>query len=357
MSTKRVYNFNPGPAALPLEVLEKFKKEFMNFGGKSIFEISHRSKEFASILDETRHLLRELMNIPSNYQVLFLQGGATLQFAMVPLNLMDKTADYIVTGEWSKRALADAEIVGEPNVIFTSADSNFNRVPHLGEIRINPSASYVHITSNNTIFGTQYHNFPHMGDTPLVADMSSDILSRPLDISHFGLLYAGAQKNAGPAGVTIVIIREDLANQSFRRLPAYLKYHSHLEKGSLYNTPPVGGIYIMQLVLHWLKENGGLPHMDKVNRQKAELLYESIDTLDFYQGTAEKECRSLMNVTFTLPSAELTEKFINQAQEKNIFGIKGHRSVGGIRASIYNAVSLEAVETLVSFMEKFRRKQ
>jgi len=326
----------------------------MNFDGMSIFEISHRSKEFSSILKQTSQLFKELLSIPDNFHILFMQGGAALQFSMVPLNLMDKTADYIITGNWSKQALADAKIVGEPNVIYTSEKTKFDHVPRQEQIKLNPDSSYVHLTSNNTIYGTQYQQFPETQTLPLIADMSSDILSKPIDVSKFGLIYAGAQKNMGPAGATVVIIRDDLVKKSFRNLPGYLKYKNHVEKESLYNTPPVSTIYLILLNLEWLQKNGGLKNMAKINEQKAKLLYTVIDETDFYQGTAKKESRSLMNVTFTLPSAELTEQFIATAKEHNIVGLKGHRSVGGIRASIYNAVTLEAVEALTKFMRKFR---
>ncbi len=354
MSTKRVYNFNPGPAALPLEVLEQYKNSFLNFNGMSVLEISHRSPEFSAILNDTRQALKDLLSIPDNYHILFMQGGAALQFSMVPLNLMDKTADYIITGNWSKRALADARIVGEPNIIYSSEKTNFDHVPPEEQIKPNSDSSYLHITSNNTIYGTQYQYIPKTKHTPLIADMSSDILSKPIDISKFGLIYAGAQKNIGPAGSTIVIIRDDLAKASYRNLPGYLQYKNHVEKENLYNTPPVGAIYLILLNLKWLQKNGGLKHISHINKQKATLLYKAIDETSFYQGTAHKESRSLMNVTFTLPSAELTDQFISQAKDNNIVGIKGHRSVGGIRASIYNAVSLEAVENLVKFMQKFK---
>ncbi|MFH1873796.1 MAG: 3-phosphoserine/phosphohydroxythreonine transaminase [Pseudomonadota bacterium] len=354
MSTKRVYNFHPGPAAMPLEVLEKFKNSFMDFEGMSIFEISHRSQKFISILNETRKLFKDLLNIPDNYYILFLQGGAALQFSMVPLNLMDKTADYIVTGNWSKQALADANIVGEPNVAFSSEKTNFDHVPFPDQIKLSLDSSYVHLTSNNTIYGTQYQHFPETQTLPLIADMSSDILSKPIDVSKFGLIYAGAQKNVGPAGATIVIIRDDLVKTSYRNLPGYLRYDNHVKNESLYNTPPVGAIYLILLNLEWLQKNGGLKNMAKINEQKAKMLYAVIDETDFYQGTAQKESRSFMNVTFTLPSTELTEEFIAKAKEHNIVGLKGHRSVGGIRASIYNAVTLEAVEALTKFMRKFR---
>ncbi|MBN1282730.1 MAG: 3-phosphoserine/phosphohydroxythreonine transaminase [Proteobacteria bacterium] len=355
MSMKRVYNFNAGPAAMPLEVLNWMKDGFMDFGGMSILEISHRSKEFQAVIDEARALLAELMGVPETHDILLLQGGAAQQFAVVPMNLMDRTADYAITGHWSKQALKEAQIVGEPKVIFTSEGENFTRVPRASEIKPGPDASYVHITTNNTIFGTEYYEYPDTGKVPLVADMSSDILSRRMDISKFGLLYAGAQKNLGPAGVTVVVIRKDLLERSPRKLPVIFRYKTHSEKGSLYNTPPVFSIYTMMLYLRWVKSIGGVDEIERRNVKKAEMLYDAIDRCDLYKGTTEKASRSRMNVTYVLPSQELTDKFVAGAKEKGIVGIKGHRSVGGIRASLYNAVSEDAVQALTGFMDEFRR--
>ncbi len=355
MSIERIHNFNAGPAALPLEVLQEVRDGFMNFGGMSVLEISHRSKEFIAIMGEARSLLVELMQIPSNYKVLFLQGGAALQFAMVPLNLMDATADYVITGHWSKRALAEALVVGNARAIFSSEQKGFSEIPAEGQLKFSDDASYIHITTNNTIFGTQYRDIPNTGKIPLIADASSDILSCTRDVSRFGLIYAGAQKNMGPAGVTTVIIREDLLERKPRPLPDVLRYSTHAEKDSMYNTPPVFAIYIMLFVLRWIKSQGGVKEIAKANARKAALLYEAIDSSSMYKGVAAKNSRSTMNVTFTMPSDEHTKKFVAEAKEKNIVGIKGHRSVGGLRASIYNAVSLESVQALISFMKEFER--
>lgn len=355
MSTERVHNFNPGPSALPLPALKAIKGNFMEFGGMSVLEISHRSGEFATIIDEARNLLTELMKIPADYDILFLQGGAAQQFAMVPLNLMDASADYAVTGSWSKRALAEAKIVGKPNVVFTSEDSGFSRVPKGDEIKLSKGTSYLHITTNNTIFGTQYQEIPETGDVPLIADASSDILSRTLDVNKFGLIYAGAQKNLGPAGVTCVIVRKDLLTRSYREIPAILRYASHADKGSLYNTPPVFAIYAVLQCLRWVKEEGGVAEMERRNAVKAALLYETIESSPFYTAVADKDSRSAMNVTFKTPSDEITERFVAEAKKEGIVGIKGHRSVGGLRASIYNAVTKESVEALASFMKEFER--
>lgn len=355
MSIERAHNFNAGPSALPLAAVEGIREGMMEFGGMSILEISHRSKEFGAIIDEASGLLAELMEIPTGYETLFLQGGAAHQFAMVPLNLMDSTADYSITGEWSKKALAEARVVGEPRVAFTSEEDGFRRVPKADEIGISENASYLHITSNNTIFGTEYHEFPKTGKIPLVADMSSDILSRKIDVGSFGLIYAGAQKNLGPAGVTAVIMRKELAERSYRDLPVILRYSTHAGKGSLYNTPPVFAIYATLHCLRWLKDQGGVDAVEKRNIEKAALLYNAIDASSLYEGVAEKDSRSRMNVTFTLASDGLTERFVSEAKEEGIVGIKGHRSVGGLRASIYNAIPMESVKALAAFMKEFER--
>ncbi|MFH1830396.1 MAG: 3-phosphoserine/phosphohydroxythreonine transaminase [Pseudomonadota bacterium] len=355
MSTERIHNFNAGPSALPLEVLEEVHDGFMNFKGMSVLEISHRSKQFVAIMDEARSLIAELMDIPSIYKILFLQGGAAQQFAMVPLNLMDRSADYVITGHWAKRALAEARVVGDARVIYSSEDQGFTRVPDKGEIKPTDGASYVHITTNNTIYGTQYKQIPDTQGVPLIADMSSDILSRHLNISQFGLIYAGAQKNMGPAGVTCVIIRDDLLAHKPRALPDVLRYSTHAEKESLYNTPPVFAIYVMMLTLRWIKKLGGVKAIEQTNAIKAAMLYEAIDASSLYKGVAEPNSRSMMNVTFTMPSEELAERFVSEAAKSNIVGIKGHRSVGGLRASIYNASPLESVQALISFMKEFER--
>ena len=282
MSTKRIYNFNPGPATLPLEAIQRIHDEFMDFEGMSVLEISHRSKTFAAILDEASTLITELMEVPKNYHILFLSGGASLQFAMVPMNLMDKSADYAITGSWSKKALAEAKHFGEPKIVFSSEETNFNRVPSPKDIKLNDDASYLHITSNNTIFGTQYHSFPETENISLVADMSSDILSHKIDVSKFGLIYAGAQKNLGPAGVTLVIIREDLVNRSYRDIPAMLKYKTHVESKSLFNTPPVFAVYAMTHVLKWFKKQGGISEIENINQRKAHKIYEVLDNSSFF---------------------------------------------------------------------------
>jgi phosphoserine aminotransferase len=357
MSTKRIYNFNAGPAVMPLEVLQEIREGFMDFGGMSVFEISHRAKKFGAILEEAQNLVTELMGVPGNYRILFLQGGASLQFAMVPMNLMEKTADYALTGSWSKKAFAEAKVFGTPRVAFSSEETKFSRTPAASEIDRGKDASYLHITSNNTIYGSQYHTFPETGNVPLVADMSSDILSRAIDVSRFGLVYAGAQKNLGPAGVTLVVIREDLAGRSYRQLPAMLRYSTHVENNSLYNTPPVFAIYAMVLVLKWLKRQGGVAKIEQTNRQKASLIYDVLDRSTFYKSHVDKQSRSFMNVVFTLPSDDLTSRFLAKAEENNMAGLKGHRSVGGIRASIYNAFPVEGVEALAQLMREFERTQ
>lgn len=359
MSEGRVYNFNPGPAALPLEVLKEIQKDLLNYKGEgiSILEMSHRSKTFDGIIKDAERLMKEVMGIPDGYKVLFFQGGATLQFAAVPLNLIAEGgfADYVNTGSWSKKAIAEAKKLGKQvNVIASSEDENFSYIPQ--NFKVTPGAAYLHITSNNTIAGTQFQEFPDTGDVPLVCDMSSDINCRKLDVSKFALIYAGAQKNMGPSGVTIVIIREDLLEKSPDNIPTMTSYKIIGGKDSLYNTPPTFGIYVVKLVLEWMIRQGGLEGLEKVNRQKAKILYDAIDRTEFYRGTVRPDSRSMMNVTFRLPSEELEAKFVAEALQAGMLGLKGHRSVGGIRASIYNAVPLEAVEKLVAFMEEFEKK-
>ncbi len=352
----RIHNFNAGPSILPLEALNEVREEMMNFGGMSVLEISHRSKEFDAILEETKSLVAELMKVPAGYRILFLTGGASTQFAMVPMNLMDKAADYSITGYWSKKAVAEAKLVGEVRTAFTSESEKFSRCPKADEIKLSDGASYLHITTNNTIYGTEYHEFPNSGNTPLVADMSSDIMSRELDVSKFGVIYAGAQKNIGPAGVTLVLIREDLAARSYRPLPTMLKYTTHVENNSLFNTPPVFAIYVTRSVLRWIKRSGGIAAIEKANRKKAALIYDAIDRSNLYKGTAAKDSRSLMNITFTLPSDELTEKFIAESKSKGMVGLKGHRALGGVRASTYNALPIESAMALAEFMAEFEKK-
>ena len=354
----RVYNFNAGPAALPVSVLKEVREDLLSYKGEglSVMEMSHRSKTFDKIIKEAEQLTKEIFSIPQNYKVIYMQGGASLQFAAVPLNLLaeNQSADYINTGSWSTKAIEEVQKLGKKcRVIASSEDKNFNYIPRSYEI--SPDAAYLHITSNNTIFGTQWQKFPESGKIPLISDMSSDIGCRPLDISKFGLIYAGAQKNMGPSGVTIIIIREDLLAKSPANIPTLTSYKIIGGKESLYNTPPTFGIYINKLVLEWIKQSGGLSKIEKINRDKAELLYDVIDASDFYRGTVEKESRSIMNVTFRLPSEELEKLFIEKVSAEGMIGLKGHRSVGGIRASIYNAVSLEAVRALTDFMQEFER--
>lgn len=357
MSTERVFNFSAGPAILPFEVLVEIRDNFMNFDGISVLEISHRSKAFVEIIDESRDLISELLDLPKGYQVLFLQGGARQQFAMVPLNLLDKSADYAITGYWSLAARDEAETVGNVRVAFSSEAGGFSRVPSAYEVGIGDDADYLHITTNNTIYGTQYREFPDTRGVPLVADMSSDFLSRKIDISRFGLVYAGAQKNAGPAGVTIVIIRDDLLGKNYRRIPSIFRYSSHAEKNSLYNTPPVFAIYALRFVMRWLKKNKGVEAIEGVNREKAAIVYDVLDSSDFYRSPVEKDSRSMMNVTFALPTEDLTARFIEGAKRRRLVGLKGHRLIGGVRASMYNAFPVEGAVALAEFMREFERRE
>jgi len=355
----RIYNFNAGPAALPLAVLEDVQKDLLSYKGEglSVMEMSHRSKTFDSIIKDVESTMKRIMNIPNGYKVLFMQGGASLQFAAVPLNLLPagKSADYINTGAWSKKAIAEAKkLERSANVIASSEDKNFNYIPK--EFSINPDAEYLHITSNNTIFGTQWNNFPDSGSVPMICDMSSDINCRKIDVSKFGLIYAGAQKNMGPSGVTVLIIREDLMEKSPDNIPSLTSYKIIGGKDSLYNTPPTFGIYLIKLVAEWIENQGGLNELEKINRKKAGLIYNKLASTDFYKATVEKDSQSIMNVTFRAPSEELEKKFIAESLEAGMIGLKGHRSVGGCRASIYNAVPMEAVEALVSFMDEFEKK-
>ncbi|MGC8785198.1 MAG: 3-phosphoserine/phosphohydroxythreonine transaminase [Armatimonadota bacterium] len=359
----RVFNFSPGPATLPLPVLQEVQQNLLALPGvgASILEISHRSKTFEQIIAQAEENIRRLLNLSEEYHVLFLQGGASLQFSQVPMSFLrgsGRSADYIVTGSWAKRALAEAQREGDVRVVWDGKGDNYSRVPQPGEVQIDPRAVYVHFTSNETIQGIQFATEPETGDVPLVCDASSDFLSRPIDVTRYGLIYAGAQKNVGPAGVTIVIIRQDLLEQVPDNLPTMLNYKVHAEHRSLYNTPPVFAVYIVMLVTRWLLENiGGLERMHAINRQKAQMLYDAIDRSEgFYRGHAQADSRSLMNVTWRLPSEELEAEFVKQAKEAGLHELKGHRSVGGIRASIYNAMPIEGVRTLVEFMEHFRQK-
>jgi phosphoserine aminotransferase len=358
--TERIFNFSAGPAVLPVPVLEEAQRDLLSLPGvgMSVMEISHRSKTFDEIIAGAESGLRELLNIPSNYHILFLQGGASLQFSMVPMNFLpaDGSADYILTGSWGKKALKEAKKVGAVNVAATMADGGFTRVPSREEISLSPHAAYVHITSNETIEGVEWKREPEVGDVPLVADASSDILSRAIDVSKYGIIYAGAQKNMGPSGLTVVILREDLLQRAPENLPTMLDYRTHVENKSLYNTPNTWGIYIFRLVCNWLKDKGGLAAMERENEEKAQLIYDAIDVTDFYRGHADADCRSIMNVTFRLPDQELEKKFVTEATAQGLDGLKGHRSVGGIRASIYNAFPRAGVEALVSFMKEFERR-
>jgi len=359
--TKRIFNFSAGPATLPLDVLQHAQTELLNFNdtGMSILEISHRSKAYEAVNAEAEANMKELLGLGDNYRVLFLQGGASLQFAMIPMNFLAPgcTADYILSGSWSEKALKEAKLFGETHVAATTAEENYKRIPSLAEIKLSDNPVYVHITSNNTIFGTQWADFPSFGDIPLMADMSSDMLCRPFDASKFALIYAGAQKNLGPSGVTVVIIRKDLLENNPKTLPTMLRYETHAKNDSLYNTPPSFGVYMVNLVLRWIKANGGLAGMEKRNIAKAQLIYDAIDQSGgFYRGHAEKGSRSLMNVTFRLPSEELEKAFVAEATKAGLDGLKGHRSVGGLRASIYNAMPQEGCQALRDFMLDFQRK-
>ena len=353
---ERVYNFSAGPSMLPLEVLEKAANEMTNCNGTgmSVMEMSHRSKAYQAIIDEAESLMRSLMNIPDDYYVLFLQGGASSQFSMIPLNLM-KTgkADYVVTGQWAKKAYEEGCRYGDAYMVASSKDKTFSYIPKLDKSMFREDADYVHITLNNTIYGTKYNNIPDTGNVPLIADISSCILSEELDVSKFAMLYAGAQKNIGPAGLTVVIIRKDLVGNAMENTPVMFNYQIHADNGSMYNTPPTYSIYICKLVLEWIKNMGGIKEIEKINVEKANILYNYLDSSDFFKGTVAKEDRSLMNVPFLSPSDELNKKFIAEASEAGFVNLAGHRSVGGMRASIYNAMPVEGVKALVEFMKKF----
>ncbi len=356
----RVYNFSAGPSMLPEEVLKTAADEMLEYGktGQSVMEMSHRSKEYDEIIKTAEKDLRELMNIPDDYEVLFLQGGASTQFAMVPLNLMNKNhkADYIITGQWANKAYKEAARYGEARIVASSKDKTFSYIPKVKAEDFDKDADYVHICFNNTIYGTKYNYIPDTGDVPLVADISSCILSEPIDVKKFGVLYAGAQKNVAPAGVTIVIIRKDLIGNAMDITPTMLNYATHAESASLFNTPPCYNIYIAGLVFKWLKKLGGLEVMKKRNEEKAKILYDFLDSSKLFKGTVVKEDRSLMNVPFVTGSEELDAKFIAAAKENGFVNIKGHRTVGGMRASIYNAMPKEGVEKLVAFMKKFEEE-
>ena len=355
----RVYNFSAGPSMLPQAVLEKAASEMLDYqgSGQSVMEMSHRSKTYQAIIDEAEALLREVLNIPDNYKVLFLQGGGSTQFAMIPLNLKKKgKADYVITGQWAKKAAAEAKKFLDVNVVASSADTTFTYIPKLDPATFSKDADYFYICLNNTIYGTHYspEQLPDTGDIPLVTDASSCILSEPMDVSKFGLIFAGAQKNMGPAGVTVVIIRDDLIREVPETVPTMLTYKTHADNGSMYNTPPCYSIYMVKLVLEWLKNDiGGVEKMHELNKAKAAKLYDFLDNSKLFKGTVEKDSRSLMNVPFVTGDKELDAKFVAEAAKAGLVNLKGHRTVGGMRASIYNAMPMEGVDALIDFMKKF----
>jgi phosphoserine aminotransferase len=356
----RIFNFSAGPAVLPLEVLEEAQRDLVSLPGvgMSILEISHRSKTFDDVIEGCETDLRALAGIPGDYRVLFLQGGASLQFSMVPMNLLPPggSADYVLTGVWSEKAVKEAKRVGAVKIAGSTATENYPRVPRQEELTLDAAAAYVHVTTNNTIYGTEWHYVPDVGSVPLVADASSDIFSRPIDVPKHGLIYAGAQKNLAPAGLTLVIIRDDLVKRSPASLATMLQYSVHADNKSMYNTPPVFAIYIMRLVMKWLLREGGLPAIEQRNIRKADTLFAEIDRTGFYRGHAHKDSRSRMNVTFRLPTEDLEKKFTKEATAQGLDGLKGHRSVGGLRASIYNAFPESGVDALVGFMKEFERR-
>lgn len=355
----RVYNFSAGPAVLPEPVLRRAAEEMLDYRGTgmSVMEMSHRSKAYQAILDQAEADLRRLMGIPQNYRVLFLQGGASQQFAMVPMNLMkNRVADYIITGQWAKKAWQEAKLYGQANVAASSQDRNFSYIPDCADLPIDPQADYVHICENNTIYGTKFHRLPNTKGKNLVADVSSCFLSEPVEVSRYGMLYGGAQKNVGPAGVVIAVIREDLINEDvLPGTPTMLRYKVHADNGSMYNTPPAYGIYICGLVFQWLLEQGGLEAMGQRNREKAAVLYDFLDSSRLFRGTVEKKDRSLMNVPFITGSDELDAQFVAEAAQAGLVNLKGHRTVGGMRVSIYNAMPRQGVEKLVQFMDRFEQ--
>jgi phosphoserine aminotransferase len=358
---KRICNFNAGPAALPLPVLEEIQEELIDFNGSgmSILEVSHRSKWFDDVINRAVERTNRLLKLDDDFHVLFIQGGASLQFCMIPMNLAleEKPVDYINTGTWSTKAIKEAKIQGrDVRVLASSEDKDFSYIPK--DFEVNKNAAYLHFTSNNTIKGTQWVQFPESGNVPLISDMSSDIMSRPFDVKPFGLIYAGAQKNIGPSGTALVVIRKDMLDRVPDNLPTMLKYTTFAEKDSMFNTPACFSIYTIDLVLKWIEETiGGLDEIEQINKEKAAILYDFIDQSDFYQGTVTKDSRSLMNVTFRLPTEDLESKFVSEALKSDLGGLKGHKSVGGCRASIYNATGIEAVKSLVEFMAEFEKKE
>ncbi len=363
MSNERVFNFSAGPAALPLPVLEKVQEELLNYkgSGMSVMEMSHRSPEFTEIIENAEANLRSILNISDDYAVLFLQGGASLQFSMVPMNLKqtERSVELIHTGSWTKKALTEHKKLTSVQVAATTEEDNFLRLPKPNEITLSGNASYVYMCSNNTIFGTQFKQFPETGNVPLVADMSSDILSRDFDVNQFGVIFAGAQKNLGPAGVCVVIIRKDLAERAPDQLPTYLQYRTHIDGKSLFNTPPTFTIYIMGLVLEWIEQQGGLKGLEKINEEKANILYEAIDQSSLFDAPVPKEDRSNMNVVFraNVEDENLQKEFLAEAGKRGLKNLKGHRSVGGFRASIYNAQTKEGVQTLIDFIKEFEKNK
>jgi phosphoserine aminotransferase len=355
----RVHNFNAGPAAMPLAVLEKAQSELLDLDGSgmSVMELSHRSKEFQSVIDGAESGIRRLLGVSKDYAVLFLQGGASLQFAMIPMNLRrpGRSADYVDTGSWASKAIKEAMLTGATKVLWSGKTDKYTKIPKAGDLKISPDAEYVHICSNETIGGIRWTRFPETS-VPLVADMSSEIFSRPIDVNRFGLIYAGTQKNLGPSGLAVVIIRKDLAERASENVPIFMRYSTHIESGSLFNTPNTWAVYMVKLVCEWVESNGGVAAFQEMSEEKAAKLYDLIDESDFWNSPVEKENRSVMNVVWRLSSEDLEAEFIKQAKEAGFIGLKGHRSVGGIRASIYNAVSKESVEALVSFMKEFEQK-
>jgi phosphoserine aminotransferase len=360
MNMSRIFNFSAGPSMLPEPVLKKAADEMLDYRGcgMSVMEMSHRSKVYEDIIGRAESSLRQLMGIPASYKVLFLQGGASLQFAMVPLNLMNKSrkADYVNTGEWAKKAIKEGQRFGQVHVVASSEAEVYNHIPKLDPGQFDPDADYFYITSNNTIYGTRYTSYPATGHVPLVADMSSEILSAPVDVSRFGLIFAGAQKNMGPAGLTVVIVRDDLIGHAQEGTPTMLDYKTHADNGSMFNTPPAYSIYIAGMVFDWILDLGGLSAMAGINNHKAAILYDYLDQSAMFRGTVSKEDRSIMNIPFVTPSAELDALFVKQAEAQGFVNLKGHRSVGGMRASIYNAMPVEGVAKLVAFMKEFETK-
>jgi phosphoserine aminotransferase len=355
----RVYNFNPGPAAMPQSVLEKAQSELLDMDGTgvSVMNLSHRSEEFKTIIDAAESGIRTLLEVPEEYSILFLQGSASLQFAMIPMNLRrpGRSADYVDTGRFSQKALKEGTVAGPVNVAWSGKSENYTRIPKPEELELDPNAEYLHICSNETVSGTRWARFPETR-APLVADMSSEILSRTVDVSRFGMIYAGAQKNLGPSGLALVIIRRDLAERAPETVPIFLRYSTQIAEGSMYNTPNTWGIYMLRLTCDWLRSSGGVRKIQEINEQKASMLYSVIDSSDFWRSPVDKESRSITNIVFRLTSEALEARFLSEASEADMVGLKGHRSVGGVRASIYNAVSLNAVKTLISFMKEFERK-